>query len=219
MPKRDQRLFWLYAKQVLPDVASHIDEVNQQFVHSWTDSDLTVVACVDADGQSDRLWLFRIDTKDPKLATKFNKRLQDHIKGLPSAINVPLLRAKRQVNLPTPLVHDRLEKWPKTDLGLHVVNDTYNAMLVTFTYDEGRYYNVPLLQLNTLEEVVKRVREAWQAVACDCHTTQGCCKFGCYNCFQLGCPRCDGTGWKDYTRWIAAGCKINYGSGLPIAKL
>jgi hypothetical protein len=220
MPERPERLFWLQAKQADYAVAIAIDAANRQFVKSWTDSPVECVSAVTSFGVSDRLWLFRLGTGAQQAASRFNAVLGNHIKGLPSALGRPALKVKRQVNLPTPLVRDRLGSWPKTDIGLHVVNDAYNGMLVTFTYHEGRYYNSPHLQLVGVERIAADVRAAWGVVACPCHSEKPtCCGTGCFDCFQRDCPLCDGTGWKDFSRWAKGGYAIDYASGVPLARL
>ena len=219
MPVRGERLFWLYVQRVGMDLASQIHAANQEFARQWTDSVLEMLACVEAVGLFDRLWLFRLKSKDARVAKRFNKCLKTHIEALPSVVATPSLRVKRQVNLPTPLVTPRLGQWAKTDIGLHVVNDPYNAMLVTYTYREGRFYNAPLLQLGSVEAITANIRNAWRSLACSCHTCiSDCCGVGCYKCFQADCPGCDGTGWKDFSRWAAGGCQIDYSSGVPLAK-
>jgi len=217
MPGRPERFFWLHAKQANEMTASAIDGVNRHLISSWTDSPVECVSCVTAPGSSDRLWLFRLGTGVQKIASRFNALLKGHLEALPAAVGRPGLRVKRQVNLPTPLVRDRLGPWPKTDIGLHVVNDVYNAMLVTFTYHEGRYYNSPHLQLVGIEKMAASVRTAWGDLACPCHSSTSCCGSGCYDCFQLGCPACDGTGWRDFSRWAKCGYAIDYRSGFPLA--
>jgi hypothetical protein len=219
MPERRERFFWLHTKQTARHTADAVDAANQTFARSWSDSRVECVRCVTTAATSDRLWLFRIGSADQQVASRFNSALTTHLKGLPSAIAAPHLSVKRQVNLPTPLVCRRLDEWPKTDIGLHVVNDVYNAMLVTFTYHEGRFYNPPHLQLVGVDALAAAVRTAWSAVACECKRgTPGCCGTGCYDCFQAGCPRCDGTGWKDFSRWVKAGYAIDYSSGFPLAQ-
>ena len=220
MPERRERLFWLHAKQTSQTVADVMDTANQELAKRWTDSAVECVASVTAAHTSDRLWLFRIGSSDQQVASRFNALLQSHLNVLPAAVGVPGLRVKRQVNLPTPLVCERLGPWPKTDVGLHVVNDAYNGMLVTFTYHEGRYYNVPHLQLVGVERLTADVRKAWSAVACECYrAATDCCGNGCFDCFRADCPTCDGTGWKDFARWAKGGYAIDYASGVPLARL
>lgn len=219
MPQRAERLLWLHAKQIDGSAAATIDAANGQFVNSWKDSPVECVPCVAGAAVSDRLWLFRLGTSARSRTSRFNALLKAHIDGLATTTGLPTLRAKRQVNLPTPLVRDRLGPWPRTDIGLHVVNDGYNGMLVTFTYHEGRYYSVPHLQLAGIEKVAAAVRTAWAEIACSCCAATSCCANGCFDCFQLDCPMCEGTGWKDFARWAAGGYSIDYGSGLPLAKV
>lgn len=107
--------------------------------------------------------------------------------------------------------------WPITDIGLHVVNDQYNGMLVTYTYHEGRYYHVPHLQFSTVKELTKRIYRKWLAVRCDCSQNVVCCGVGCYECFQSECAQCEGTGWKNFGGWKKNGFQIDYDSGVPVA--
>jgi len=220
MPQRDERLFWLHARQVDGAIARMIDAENHQFAGAWTACALGCTPCVRTQVTSDRLWLFRLGTTNQALASKFNKQLTAHIKGLPLAIGTPNLCAKRQTHLPQPLVIQRLGPWPKTDLGLHSVNDKYNGTLISYSYYEGKYYRPPHLQLSDLNGLCLALKRAWDDVACCCHLTiPSCCGVGCYDCFQAQCPRCDGTGWKDFAKWVGNGCQVDYSSGVPIAKL
>jgi hypothetical protein len=220
MPERSERFFWLHTRQIDGTVSAKIDAANQQFAATWTACELTCTPCVATPVMSDRLSLFRLATNDQTLATKFNGQLTNHIKGLGASVGVPDLFAKRQTNLPQPLVCPRVGTWPKTDLGLHSVNDQYNGMLVSYSYHEGRFYHIPHLQLSTLIDLCSTIQGAWQVAACDCYrTASSCCGVGCYDCFQASCPTCDGTGWKDFAKWVQGGYQVDYSSGVPIAKL
>jgi len=220
MPQRPERFFWLYIKQVNQAVAANIDIVNQQFAGSWTACGLRCTSCVSSQAVSDRLWLFRLETTKKKVATNFNRQLMAHIKGLGSQFGLPQ-PAKRQTNLPQPLVCPRVAEkgtWWKTDVGLHSVNDPCNGMLVTYTYHEGRRYYVPHLQLCALTKLCQKIELAWKGAACSCwRSASGCCGVGCFDCFQTHCADCDGTGWKDFSRWVRRGYQVDYSSGLPMA--
>src|SRR5581483_11374159 len=207
--------FWVYTEPVDSSLAAQIDTANQSFASL---SGAQSIACVTAKGKSARLWLFKLFTTDQSVATAFNKQLLDHIQSLGNQVGYPQLKAKRQTNLPQPLVIPRLGPWPKSDLGLHSVNDRYNGMLVSYTYHEGRYYHVPHLQLSTLKEVFSNLQTAWQSVVCKCYTSvQDCCGVGCFECFQPNCSNCDGTGWKDFLEWAKRGYPVDYSSGVPLA--
>lgn len=220
MPERHERLFWLKTHPVDGSLAAKIDAANQQLARTWTQCALTCVPCVAANGPSDRLWLFRLATNTKALAGKFNEQLTKHIKGLGANVGVADLSAKQQRSLPQPLVHPRIGSWPKTDIGLHSVNDPWNGMLVTYTYHEGRYYHVPALQISMLRKVCSDAETVWKAVACTCFRAKSsCCGVGCYDCFQASCPDCDGTGWKDFALWARSGFQVDYSSGVPIAKV
>lgn len=218
LPRRNERLLWMHGKNLDPVEAKAIDEANVGFVKSWEESLLNVISCVESDERSDRLWLFRLNINDSMSPTSFNKSLQSYIKSLPDVLSMPSIKVKRQTTLPTPLVRDRFKGWPITDIGLHVVNDEYNGMMVSFSYHEGRYYHVPHLQFKKLDELRDRVLLAWEEASCHCHKTiKGCCDHGCYKCFQLECEECEGTGWRNYMKWAQQGYRIDYTKKVPIA--
>lgn len=218
MPQRNERLLWMHAKQIDHATARTIDSANARFAGSWTECPLDCIPCVTMQGVTDHLWLFRLETVDQGVATRFVAALKQHVQQTPQQLSLPSLGVKRQSRLPTPLLRTRIGAWPKTDLGLHVVNDTYNGMLVTYTYHEAGNYHMPHLQLSGLREVVAAIEPAWAQVACPCYrSVDACCGVGCYECFQPLCSDCDGTGWQDFARWVRGGCQIDYGSGFPIA--
>jgi len=222
MPKRQEQLFWLYAKQLDPGTASAVDAENRRFLGEWSECVATFHPCVSNADRGDRLWLFRLDHPSAGVPTRFSATLQKHAEQLPARLGVPNLNLKRRSNLPTPLVVSRIEGWPRTDLGLHVVNDEYNAMLVTYSYFEGRAgrHYIPHLQLDQLRAYAERVTAAWSGVACACHRhSANCCGIGCYSCFQVGCKDCDGTGWRHFTAWANSGYPIDYSTGVPVAML
>jgi hypothetical protein len=215
MPQRNERLFWLYTEAVDQSLAAKIDRENQAFGKAHA---AACIPCVSAAGVSRRLWLFRLPVTDQSVATRFNQQLSQHIGSLGASMGRPNLKVKRQTNLPQPLVCSRLGPWPITDVGLHSVNDSYNGMLVSFTYHEGRYYHIPHLQFSMMQAVAQRLQTAWQAVACQCHrSASDSCGVGCFDCFQLQCPDCDGTGWKGFSAWARRGYPVDYSSKLPIA--
>ena len=217
MPERSERMFWLNTGPVDGSLALQIEQENMKFASAHG---VVCVSCVTSPEISSRLWLFRfpIDKSNRTSATNFNKELKLHIDSLGMAVGNLQLRAKRQTNLPQPLVCQRLGPQPWTDLGLHSVNDVYNGMLVSFTYYEGRYYHIPHLQLDELQRMAARLRSEWQAVACDCHNSvKNCCSVGCFKCFQSECPDCNGTGWKGFSSWVHRGYPIDYRSKVPIA--
>jgi hypothetical protein len=215
MPQRNERLFWVYTEPVDGSLAAQIDAANQSFALS---AGVASISCVQTRGVSARLWLLQLPTTDQSVARNFNGQLLSHLQSLGSRVGYPQLRVKRQTNLPQPLVHPRLGPWPKTDLGLHSVNDQYNGMLVSYTYHEGRYYHIPHLQLSTLQQVSSALGAAWQAVVCNCYqSVSGCCGVGCFECFQLNCSNCDGTGWKGFAAWAQRGYPVDYSLGIPMA--
>lgn len=220
MPVRDERLFWLHAKTLDPRQAAVVEEAHTEFLKRWKDSAVAMASCVQSSVASDRLWLLRLKSTDAAVTTRFNQALQAYLKTLPGELSIPGLRVKRQSNLPTPLVCPRLEGWPITDLGLHVVNDQYNGTLITFSYHEGRYYHIPHLDLNNMAALTQRVRTAWLAHACECYRSAsgcGCSGVGCWECFAQDCSICAGTGWRAFVSWQQLGCQVDYGGGVPIA--
>jgi len=223
MPQRPERFFWLYTEPVDQAVAAGIDAANQQFAGSWTACGVQCAACVSSSAASDRLWLFRLQTTKEKVASNFNGQLTAHIKRLGSLIGLPDIKAKRQTKLPQPLVCPRVGgTWWKTDVGLHSVNDQCNSMLVTYTYNVGKggFYHVPHLQLSLLSKLYQEIELAWKGAACSCwRSASGCCGVGCFDCFQTHCTHCDGTGWKDFSRWVRGGYQVDYSSRLPVARV
>ena len=220
MPARPEQFFWLYAKQVPAELASRIELAHADFIKGWDDCPAQQHSCVSSVGVSDRLWLFRLLGPSQGVATRFSSQLKKFVEELPRIVDAPTLKAKRRSNLPTPLVADRLVAHPTTDIGLHVVNDVYNGMLVTYSYFEGAAgrHLIPHLQLKILRDFAERVASAWAAAACECHrSVTDCCGVGCYECFQLECARCAGTGWKDFCAWAQDGFRIDYSTGFPIA--
>lgn len=211
MPIRPERLIWVYGKSLDNQAAVQIEKANELLIGGWGDCNIECHATVDVNGISDRLWLFRLKSKDQQLATKFLKYLDKHIQGLQP------LKLKRRSNLPTPLVARPIGEGHKLDIGLHIVNDKYNATLMLFFYWEGRYYNPPHLQLGEMLSFGDEAKRLWIEYACKCGRQRGCCEYGCFNCFQLDCDACGGTGWKDFVRWQAQGYRIDYSSGWPLA--
>jgi hypothetical protein len=171
--------------------------------------------------RGDHLWLFQLHRPSVGVPTRFSAMLREHVGELPRRLGLPNLKVSRRSTLPTPLVIPRIDGWPRTDLGLHVVNDDYNAMLVTYSYFEGpggRHY-IPHLQLPPLRDYADRVAAAWSEVACECHRDSAtCCGVGCYSCFRLDCRYCEGTGWRHFVEWMKAGYAVDYSSGFPLAE-
>jgi hypothetical protein len=220
MPARADRFFWMYAPKMNGDRAASLDFENKCFAMSWAECTLHCETCVSDKNVSNRLWLFRLGTSNQKLARLFKNQLTQHIQNLVEVFGDGL-DIKRRLNLPQPLVHPRSIEWPKTDVGLHPENDEYNGMLVSYSYNEGRYYNIPHLQLGKLIELCSKVSEIWESVACTCHRSAPGCECngtGCFECFQLNCPNCDGTGWKDFVAWARNGYQIDYSCGMPMAR-
>ncbi len=214
MPKRQERLFWVHTSPLDGNRASSITDINLDFSQRTGSS---CIECVSTPEISDRLWLFKLQVNAQPEATQFNKELKTHMEEIKDRFGEEKLKIKRQTSLPQPLVCDRLGPWPITDVGLHSVNDEYNAMLVSYTYHEGRLYHIPHLQLSTMKNVAKRLEDTWRSVVCSCHATSSCCGFGCFDCFKPDCPNCDGTGWKDYVTWANNGYRVNYKTKVPIA--
>lgn len=223
IPARPERLFWLYVSATDGGRAAALDAENRNFARSWPGATCALYCetCVSTPDSSPRVWLYRLASADQAIATQFNGQLSQHCKALLGGIGTGLT-IKRQSNLPQPLIHPRPDLWPKTDVGLHSVNDLYNGMLVSYSYHEGRYYHIPHLQLSTLVELYSTVRRIWLAVACECHRSVTACScegVGCFECFQAGCPECDGTGWNDFVSWAKQGYQVDYSSGFPLARL
>lgn len=215
MPQRNERLFWLSGKKIEYNTSQAISDSNNAFIQRWNHCGIEVFECVKSKQQMDRCWLFLLATKDQSIATRFNKTFSQHIREL--STQFPSIRLKRQVALPTPLLLDRVGDWPITDIGLHVVNDKYNGMIVTYSYHEGRNYNIPHLQVSELRKLCVNVEEAWKTLKCDCHLAKNHCSLGCYECFAVDCEQCQGTGWKDFVKWQKNGYLIDYSNGIPLA--
>jgi hypothetical protein len=215
MPQRNERLFWLTGKGIENNIAQEISHSNDEFIKSWNHCVIETFECVKSNKKIDRCWLFVLATKDQGLATKFNKTLSNHIKKLNNQF--PSIKIKRQVALPTPLLLDRVGNWPKTDIGLHVVNDNYNGMMVTYSYHEGKNYNIPHLEFIRLQELYDNIKDSWGKLKCDCHLAKNHCALGCYECFKIDCEQCQGTGWKDFVKWRKNGYLVDYSKGIPLA--
>lgn len=211
MPARAERLVWLHGRKLDSTAAMQVGEANQRLVAKWDVCPVDYRCTVTHGGVSDRLWLFRLKSADQKVATKFGRLLDEHIRAQHP------LKLKRQVNLPSPLVALPEGGGHKLDIGLHVVSNEYNGTLILFFYWEGRYYNPPNLQLGDMHHFVGIASQLWEQSVCSCHRSSQCCEYGCYKCFKLECDACRGTGWKSFASWEADGCRIDFGSGWPLA--
>lgn len=160
----------------------------------------------------------RTATQDRE-APVLNNSLNNHLVAVTEKLQLGKRQLRRVVNLPTPLVMACLNNGP-TDIGLHVVNDEYNGMLVTFTYRPGRYGYTPRhFQYCVLKALTEQVAAARRSVVCKCRDRH-CAECGgtrCYSCFSADCSDCCGTGWKDLRSWVRGGWEIDYSSGFPIA--
>lgn len=224
MPERPERFFWLYARQLDNTAVSTINDIHHQFTGEWQECPLEWIACVEGGGPSNRLWLFRLQCGigNGGLASKFSRKLREYVQTLEERLNLSKDRIKQRTNLPTPLLCEPVGEWPKTDIGLHVVNDVYNGMLITYSYhSRGTRMQPPHLQTGTLRRLMSTIEYVWRAASCDCHggTCHECSGDGCYSCFQRDCANCEGTGWKNFSRWVRGRFKVNYSTGFPIAEL
>lgn len=192
---------------------NRVDAANRELVTKFEGPQLEYHTTVQAEGVSDRLWLFLLGSADPKAATALTRQIQQHIAQLAP------LKLKRQVNLPTPLLSPPVGKGHKLDIGLHVVNDQWNGALMLFLYYEGRFYNPPHLQLHDMRRFTQLAATLWAQAACSCFRSSDHCPDGCWECFKLSCDSCRGTGWKHFAHWLANGPRIDYRSGWPIAVL
>ncbi len=223
MPERNERFFWLYAEGADDSGLRLIEESNNRFAADWCDCTLNLTSCVTRGRH--RLWLFRLGhgRGNGTLAESFNRGFRTYVAALTERLRSQGVRFKRVIprtNMLTPMLTPRpLAEWPRTDLGLHPVNDQYNGMVVTYSYYLGRFLQPPHLQFSELRKLTKTVGSAWQEVACDCRNAacQSCDGTGCFGCFVLDCPQCRGTGWKNFSRWEQAGYRVNYDSGYPHA--
>ena len=221
MPERPERLLWVYGKSV-DKVRPDLEAALQSIAAAWSECPVTLDVCVDAPASTDRLWLFRLQhgVGNNGVAERFNGKLAEGIEETKARLGLGGDQLKRRPNFPTPVVQPTPHEWPRTDVGLHPVNDIYNGMLVTFSYNEGRYLHPPHMQLVTLRAVMSTVQKAWAAFACGCRdATPTCCdREGCYDCFLLDCSDCEGTGWKQYVRWKAGGSKVDYSQRFHATK-
>jgi hypothetical protein len=211
----------MYAPKMNGEQAASLNFENRSFARLWAECTLHYETCVPDANFSERLWLFRLTTNNQTVARLFRNQLTQHIQNLAEVFGDGV-DIKRRPNLPQPLVYPRSIEWPKTDVGLHPLNDEYNGMLVSYSYNEGRYYNIPHLQLGKLIDLCSRVRRIWEAVACTCHRNHPACECngaGCFECFRLNCPNCDGTGWKGFVAWARSGYQIDFSSGMPMARV
>jgi hypothetical protein len=210
MPARNERLLWIHGRALEPTAADTVDSECAEMLRAWSGPDIDYRITVQADGTSDRLWLFRLRNGDQAHATELNRRLKACIEKLKP---LPL---KRQVNLPTPLVATPFGSGHKLDIGLHAVNDPWNAALMFFFYYEGRYYNPPHLQLRDMQAFQEEAARLWRDAACGCRQGRHC-PDGCWECFLPSCERCCGTGWKAFASWMKGGARIDYSTGWPLA--
>lgn len=124
----------------------------------------------------------------------------------------------------TPLLRPPLsDEWPILDIGLHNAAQPYNQNLRAMAYFPGAHgrWMHPGLELYQVRRVLERVGTVWKEIACGCRD-EGCSVCGgdgCTSCFKVECPRCCGTGWKDFSKWAQDGYRVDYASGFPIARL
>jgi hypothetical protein len=211
VPARPERLLWIHGRALDSIAATQVDAANKVLIGQWQGPGITYYSTVEADARSDRLWLFLLQSGNQKEATEFNKLLKKHVAELSP------LSLKRQVNLPTPLLRAPVGTGHRLDIGLHVVNDAWNGALMMFFYHEGRFYNPPHLQLRDMRSFAEHAKQLWNEAACTCYRSSSHCQDGCWECFQLHCERCQGTGWSDFTDWLSHGAHIDYRSGWPVA--
>ncbi len=216
MPARAERFFWVKVDSIDNSFATRIDEANRDFASNLG---VMTVECVKAAGKSERLWLFRLATADQSVADSFNKKLEKHCKYYGNICGIPNLEGQQQTTLLQPVIRYSKPSWPVTDLGLNSNNNKYNGMLISYTYHEGKNYNIPLLELSVLQQVYEYILSNWKDIACNCREPgcSNCRGVGCYNCFKLDCPNCNGTGWKEFCTWAKRGYLVDYTSGVPIA--
>lgn len=228
MPQRLERFFWVYGENLGTGAMNAVQAEHNRFVQEWNNHNpsypLHCRPCVVAGSPDQQVWLFRLQLGpgNSSIATAFNSELQKHLKQVRQAHGIADEDLKRRTTLPTPLMEEPFGQFPTTDIGLHAVNDEYNAMLVTYTYFKGAYgrYQPPHLQASEVVNVYNGIMPKWQRIACGCHHGSGCPNcggIGCYQCFQPNCPMCGGTGWKEFEQWAANGYRIDYTSGYPIA--
>ena len=220
MPKRPERFFWIRAEDVTSEVARAVDLATRDFVQAQGFCAANVHICTPLEASAKHLWLLRAATSEERIARAFKKSLGNHVDKLKDKLRISRLR--RIPNLPTPLIAERLVRHSIcTDIGLHVVNDNSNGMLVTYTYYEGRFHNPPHFQLSEARFVLDEIADRWNRITCDCKRSdcQDCHGFGCYSCFAAECPTCGGTGWANFSRWASGGYRIDYGSRFPLAVL
>ena len=148
MPKRSERFFWIRAEDVNPEFTRAIDSAIREFAQSQKVCSTDVAMCTAPEASTKQLWLLRAQMAEQQLASTYVKALKDYVGSFQEKFGIPKL--KRIPNLPTPLLTERLTSHFRTDIGLHVVNDDFNGMLVTYTYSEGRsgFHNPPHLQLD-----------------------------------------------------------------------
>lgn len=219
MPERTERLLWAYAPDVDEPTAHDVFQAHLQLVKAWPPGSLFAHDCVVARGRCSRVWLFRVGTGDKSAPTRLDRQLRTHLEHLKARYGI---RATRRTALPTPLVSPSLPGGGGflTDVGLHSVNDAYNGMLVTYSYWQSRgRHHVPHFQVDGLGDLLERITGQWRRVACDCFRRSGHCDVGCFDCFDLVCAKCLGTGWLHFAAWSRGGYHVDYSSGFPIATI
>ena len=225
MSERPERLFWVHGKEMAGSVADEIDQAIAAAVRGWNGQhrqQALCTSCVRCDQPSKRLWLFRMRCETPGEAIygSFDEELSRLAARLKSSYKGIVDRKKR---LLTPLLRDpvRMNGFA-VDVGLHYVNNRYNATLTTFWYwDQGGTHHPPAYPISDARLLLGEVEPVWRGNVCDCRDTRcsRCKGEGCFECFKLGCSGCDGTGWRRFPCWLDRGCGVSYSTGFPIPVL
>jgi hypothetical protein len=206
-----ERLFWVYGSRVA-DARNAIEDGLRQAAADWMLGQVEVHSCVSNAVSEHQLWLLRNRVSD----APFRGYLDGVVEQLRGKLQVKTLQ--QRPSLPAPLLMSPIgasnPNAPKTDIGLHSVNDKYSGMLVIYTYwQRGDRHQPVHFQLEGVSALVERLKAIWAGVAsgyCRSSTCGTCGDVGCYDCFAIACPSCSGTGWKHSSRWAAGGFQVDY---------
>lgn len=228
MPERNERFFWIHGKDLTPGQITDIEKELNNFKDEWNKKMSKYVThltnTINNNSSKHQLWLLRFKSKANKIikndAKDLEKEINVVIENLISSLDLTDKHLELETTHPTPLFSEpiKLGTWAKCDIGLLCVNDEYNGTIMSRAYWIGRFgIEQPLnLQLYELKKLIDEVKK----FCCDCYKNKSCsyCNGeGCYMCFDLNCQKCEGTGWKDFSKWKSGGYKIDYSSGCPIA--
>ena len=225
MPELPEGLYWIHGKEMAASAAAIVSEKIGRFVRQWKElhsQEVLYTPCVRSNDVTKRLWLFRLKCQpsDNGVCLDFQNELDRFAEQLTDLSRGVKLESKKRLLTPLLRNPEGLHDAFKVDVGLHCANNEYNATLSTFWYcDLGGKHHPQACTLGEARRLLFQVEPIWRQEVCDCRIAEcsNCQGEGCFECFQVGCPRCDGTGWKAFCAWAQGGHKVKYSAGFPIA--